>query len=67
MKQSTGAHLWAASRIVEDRRILVIGSQAILLFPDEVLPSAATHSIKADIAFLDDESEHKARRRRNRR
>ena len=62
MNRSQLAHiLRAASRIVEDRRILVIGSQAILgSFPDEVLPSAATRSIEADIAFFDDESEHKA-------
>jgi len=53
--------LRAASSIVGDRDILVIGSQAVLgSIPDERLPSEATTSIEADLAFLDDPVDEKA-------
>lgn len=62
MNRSQLAHiLRAASRIVEDRRILVIGSQAILgSFPDEVLPLSCDAFHRSRYRVLDDESEHKA-------
>jgi hypothetical protein len=53
--------LRAASRIVGDRDILVIGSQAILgSFTDERLPPEATTSIEADLAFFEDPADEKA-------
>ena len=62
MKRSELAHiLRAACTIAEDPRILVIGSQAILgSFDDAELPSDATRSIEADIAFFDDPDERKS-------
>lgn len=53
--------LRSASRIVEDADVLVVGSQSILGFRDEAdLPAAATASMEADIAFLDDDDRAKA-------
>jgi uncharacterized nucleotidyltransferase DUF6036 len=53
--------LRAASTIVGDRDILVIGSQAILgAIDDERLPPEATTSIEADLAFFDDPADEKA-------
>lgn len=53
--------LRAASAIVSERDVLVIGSQAILgSIPDEQLPIEATTSIEADLAFLDDPADEKA-------
>ncbi len=62
MKRSELAHLLrAASEIAGDPRILVIGSQAILgSFRDDELPSDATRSIEADVAFFDDGDERKS-------
>jgi hypothetical protein len=53
--------LRAASRIVDDGEIIVLGSQSILGSHDEAeLPDPATLSIEADIAFLDDDDASKA-------
>lgn len=53
--------LHAASRIVTDGDILVIGSQSILgTFSEDQLPDAAVASIEVDIAFFDDPSYEKA-------
>jgi hypothetical protein len=53
--------LRAASTIVGERDVLVIGSQAILAaIPDEDLPDEATTSIEADLAFFDDVADVKA-------
>ena len=53
--------LRAASTIVGERDILVIGSQAILgAIPDDDLPLEATTSIEADLAFFDDPADEKA-------
>ncbi|UFU07961.1 DUF6036 family nucleotidyltransferase [Ruania halotolerans] len=62
MRRAELAHLLrAACRITGDRDILVIGSQAILgAFDEDDLPPAATASIEADIAFLDDPDRTKA-------
>ena len=62
MKREQLEHLLrAASSIVGDRDILVVGSQAVLgSIPDERLPSEATTSIEADLAFLDDPVDEKA-------
>jgi hypothetical protein len=56
MNREQLAHiLRAATTIVDDGDILVIGSQAILATYDESeLPEAAIASIEADLAFLDD-------------
>jgi hypothetical protein len=55
--------LRAASTIVGERDVLVIGSQAVLAsIPDQRLPIEATTSIEADLAFLDDASDEKADR-----
>lgn len=55
--------LRAASAIVGERDILVIGSQAVLASIDETrLPPEATTSIEADLALLDDPSDEKADR-----
>ena len=49
--------LHAASRIVTDGDILVIGSQSILgTYSEDELPDAAVASIEVDIAFFDDPS-----------
>jgi hypothetical protein len=48
--------LRAASRVLGERDLLVIGSASILgTFPESVLPSAATRSDEADIASFSDE------------
>lgn len=62
MKRLELAHiLRAACRIAGDRDVLVIGSQSILgAFDEDDLPAAATASIEADIAFLDDPGRGKA-------
>lgn len=53
--------LRAASEIVGERDVLVIGSQAVLAsIPDARLPIEATTSIEADLAFLDDPEDEKA-------
>jgi hypothetical protein len=53
--------LRSASRIAGDSDVLVVGSQAILAMRDEdELPAAATASMEADIAFLDDVDRAKA-------
>jgi hypothetical protein len=62
VKRSELAHiLRAACSIVEEPRILVIGSQSILgSFREDELPSEATRSIEADVAFFDDPDEVKS-------
>lgn len=62
MKRQELAHiLRAACDITGDRDVLVIGSQSILgTFDEDDLPSEATASIEADIAFLDDPDRIKA-------
>lgn len=53
--------LRAASTIVGERDILVIGSQAVLgSVLDEDLPIEATTSIEADLALFDDPADEKA-------
>jgi hypothetical protein len=53
--------LRAASSIVTDRRILVIGSQSILAtYDEEELPVEATASVEVDLAFFDDDDEARA-------
>jgi hypothetical protein len=53
--------LRAASGIVDDPEILVIGSQSLLASHDESeLPDAATASMEVDLAYLDDPDESKA-------
>jgi len=53
--------LRAASTIVGERDVLVIGSQAVLgSILDEHLPVEATTSIEADLAFFDDPDDEKA-------
>ena len=53
--------LRAASTIVGERDVLVIGSQAVLAsIPDERLPAEATTSIEADLAFFDDPDDERA-------
>lgn len=56
------AHLLrAASRIVQDPDVLVIGSQAILgTYSESELPAEAWVSIEADLAFLEDPDGRKA-------
>jgi hypothetical protein len=62
VRRSELAHvLRAACRLADDPRIVVIGSQSILgSFDEDVLPAAATMSIEADVAFLDDPDERKS-------
>ena len=53
--------LHAASTLVDDPNILVIGSQSVLATSDEdELPDAATASMEIDLAFFDDPAEDKA-------
>jgi hypothetical protein len=53
--------LRAASSIVTDRRILVIGSQSILAtYDEEELPVEATASVEVDLAFFDGDHEARA-------
>ena len=52
--------LRAATQVVDDRP-LVMGSQAILgTYEEDVLPTGATMSMEADVAFLDDQDRAKA-------
>ena len=62
MNRAQLAHvLRAAAEIVNDGDILVVGSQAILGTADgSALPTEATMSIEADLAFFDDPDEHKS-------
>lgn len=62
MNRNQLAHvLRSACRIADDNEVLVVGSQAILGSHDEDdLPAAATASMEADIAFLDDLDRAKA-------
>lgn len=51
----------AASAITGDEEVVVIGSAAILASLDDgALPSEATRSIEADVAFFDDPDDRKA-------
>ena len=53
--------LRAASTIVVDPKILVIGSQSVLAtFDEDELPDAATASMEVVLAFFDDPIEDKA-------
>jgi len=53
--------LRAASQIVGDRDLLVVGSQSVLgTWDEDHLPPAVTLSIEADLAPLDDPDETKA-------
>jgi len=53
--------LRAASRIVDDPAILVIGSQSLLASYDEGdLPLEATASMEVDLAYFDDPDDRKA-------
>jgi hypothetical protein len=53
--------LRAASTIVDDPSLLVIGSQSVLAtFDEDELPDAATASMEVDLAFFDDPTEGKA-------
>lgn len=53
--------LRAASTIVEDHDVIVIGSQAILgTYSEEQLPPEATFSIEADVTFFNDNDEMKS-------
>lgn len=55
--------LRAASTIVDETDVLVIGSQAVLgSIPVDQLPLEATTSIEADLAFFDDPDDEKADR-----
>lgn len=58
MNREQLAHiLRAASTIVDDPNILVIGSQSVLATIDEEeLPDAATASMEVDLAHFDNES-----------
>ncbi len=48
--------LRAASTIAERRDVVVLGSQAILgTYDEDELPDAATMSVEADLAFIDDD------------
>jgi hypothetical protein len=62
VRKSELAHiLRAACSIAGDPHILVIGSQSILgSFSEDELPSDATRSIEADVAFFDDSDESKS-------
>lgn len=64
MRREELAHiLRAAAEVAQDGDILVIGSQAVLATaPESALPPAATMSIEADVAFLDDPDTSKADR-----
>ena len=62
MKRQELAHiLRAACDIAGDQEVLVLGSQSILgAYDEDDLPPAATASLEADIAFLDDPKRIKA-------
>jgi hypothetical protein len=61
MNREQMAHvLRAASRIVDDPEVLVIGSQSLLATYDErELPLEATASMEVDLAYLDDPDDRK--------
>jgi hypothetical protein len=55
--------LRAASAIVDDHDILIIGSQSLLgSFDEDVLPLEATASMEVDVAYFDDPDDAKADR-----
>lgn len=62
MNRAQLAHLLrAATTIVEDNAILVVGSHSILATADSSrLPVAATQSVEADLAFFDDPQDGKS-------
>ncbi len=62
MNREQLAHvLRAASRIVDDPGILIIGSQSLLASYDEdALPREATASMEVDLAYFDDPDDSKA-------
>lgn len=62
MKREQLEHvLRAASRIVDDPNVVVIGSQSILgELPEDTLPPEATASMEVDVAFFDDADDTKA-------
>ena len=64
MKREELAHIVrSASRIVDERRVLIVGSQSILgSFDENELPHEVTMSREADLAFWDDLDEVKADR-----
>lgn len=64
MNREQLAHvLRAASTIVDDRDLLIIGSQSLLgSFDEDVLPREATASMEVDLAYFDDPDESKADR-----
>ena len=64
MRRSDLAHIVrAASRIVDESDVVIIGSQAILgSFDEHELPRQATFSREADVAFWDDDDEIKSDR-----
>lgn len=61
MNRAQLAHiLRAASEIVDDPKILVIGSQSVLgSFDEDDLPDAATTSMEVDLAYFDDVDDSK--------
>jgi hypothetical protein len=64
MKRSELEHvLRAASSVLDERNLLVIGSAAILAtYPESMLPADATRSDEADLASFDDADGAKATR-----
>ena len=62
MRRSDLEHiLRAAATIADVRDVLIIGSQAILGTLDEdALPPVTTLSMEADVAFFDDDDNHKS-------
>lgn len=60
-RQQLAHILRAACRVTGDPDVLVLGSQSILgTYDEDDLPAAATASMEADIAFLDDDDRAKA-------
>lgn len=62
MNREQLAHiLRAASAVVDDPVMLIIGSQSVLAsFDEDDLPAAATASMEVDLAYFDDPTEEKA-------
>lgn len=54
--------LRAATDVVPDSDIVIVGSQSVLAARGDDLPPEATRSIEVDLAFLDDADEEKADR-----
>jgi hypothetical protein len=51
----------AAGDVLQERTVVIVGSQAILAsYPESHLPPAATRSTEADVLPLDDSDGHKA-------